>query len=300
MRVVLLGAAAGGGLPQWNCACRNCTLARAGEIPVSTQSSVAFSVDGARWFLINASPDLPRQIESSPFLQPEAGSGRHSPIEGVLLTNADLDHVLGLILMREGGRLQIHAPAGISEALVCGLKFDALAEAYSGADWHLPPEGDFRPLALRDDEKSGLNYRMHLLSNDPPRYAKSAGGIQSGAYEIHDPRTGGRLMVAPDVASVSPALWEALHESDAVLFDGTFWSNNELRGFQRNARTSEQMGHLPISGGSLEILRQLPARHKIYVHINNTNPVWQPDSLERKEVEQSGIQIGYDGLAFEL
>jgi pyrroloquinoline quinone biosynthesis protein B len=300
MRVVLLGAAAGGGLPQWNCACPNCVLARAGKIPSSTQSSVAFSADGVHWFLINASPDLPRQIESSLFLQPQTTSGRHSPIEGVLLTNADLDHVLGLILMREGGRLQLHAPAGVREALAHGLHFETLAGAFGGADWHLPPETDLQPLLLREGGKSGLNYRLHPLANDPPRYAKSAGGIQSVAYEIHDPRTGSRLMMAPDVAAVSPAFLEALGKVDAVLFDGTFWSSNELREIQGSARTSEQMGHLPISGGSLDILRKLSARHKIYVHINNTNPVWQLGSPARKEVEQSGLQIGYDGLTFEL
>jgi pyrroloquinoline quinone biosynthesis protein B len=300
MRVVLLGAAAGGGLPQWNCACQNCTEARAGEIRSSTQSSLAFSAEGVHWFLVNASPDLPRQIECSDFLRPQAGSGRHSPIEGVLLTNADLDHILGLVLMREGGRLQVHAPAGVREALVGGLNFDALADAFSGADWHLPPEGHFQPLVLREDGTSGLNYRVHPLSSDPPRYARSAGGTQSVAYEIHDPRTGGRLMVAPDVASISSAFLEAMQEADAIVFDGTFWSSTELREFRRNARTSEQMGHLPISTGSLDILRTLPARHKIYVHINNTNPVWRPNSLERKDVEQAGVQIGYDGLAFEL
>jgi pyrroloquinoline quinone biosynthesis protein B len=143
-------------------------------------------------------------------------------------------------------------------------------------------------------------YRAHRLSDDPPRYAKTVGGTQSVAYEIHDLQTDRRLVVAPDVASVSSIFLQALNETDAVLFDGTFWSSTELQEVQSKARTSEQMGHLPISSGSLDILRKLPARHKIYMHINNTNPIWQPDSPERKEVEQAGVQIGHDGLEFEL
>jgi pyrroloquinoline quinone biosynthesis protein B len=300
MRVVLLGAAAGGGLPQWNCACQNCTLVRAGKVAPSTQSSVAFSADGLRWFLINASPDLPRQIESLPNLQPRSTQGRNSPLEGILLTNADLDHVLGLILMREGNRLQIHAPAGVREALATGLNFESLAGAFGGADWHLPPEDDLRPLFLSNGEKSGLSYRAIALSHDPPLYAKSATGIQSIAYEIRDAGGGGRLVVAPDVASIFPAFLRILDAADAVLFDGTFWSSNELREIKKSASSSEEMGHLPISGGSLDILRDLPAKHKIYVHINNTNPIWRSDSFERREVELRGIQVGYDGLEFEL
>lgn len=217
-----------------------------------------------------------------------------------MLTNADLDHVLGLVLMREGEQLQLHAPAGIREALANGLNFDALAGAFCGVDWHLPSEASFLPLRLRGEEKSGLDYRAHRLSDEPPRYALSAGGTQSVAYEIRDAGTGRRLIVAPDVGSVSADFQKVLSEADAVLFDGTFWSSNELGEFRKNARTSEQMGHLPIAGGSLEVLRKLSARHRIYLHINNTNPIWQPDSPERQAVEEAGLQIGYDGLEFEL
>ena len=261
---------------------------------------MAISADGIHWFLVNVSPDLPRQIEASPFLQPRKGPVRNSPIEGALLTNADLDHVLGLILMREGARLQIHAPAGVREALGQGLNFETLAGAFGGADWHEPPESGVQPLLLRNGKESGLNYRAYLLSNDPPRYAPSVGGAQSVAYEIHDARTGKRIMIAPDAAAISPSFLEALNQADAIFFDGTFWSSNELRELQDSARTSEQMGHLPIAGGSLDVLRKLPARHKIYLHINNTNPIWRTDSSEGKQVEAAGIQIGYDGLELEL
>jgi len=300
MRVVLLGTAAGGGLPQWNCACPNCAAARAGKIPSSTQSSVAISADGERWFLINASPDLPRQIEAAPALQPRAGQTRHSPIAGVLLTNADLDHVLGLFLMREGGRLQVHTPAGVRDALLRGLNFASVAEAFGGVDWRTPPANESLPLLLPSGEKSGLGYRALTLSDEPPLYAKSASRAQSVAYEITDTSTGGRLLIAPDVASVSPGLQQALAEADAVLFDGTFWSSDELIQIKTSARTSEQMGHLPISGGSLEILRNLPARHRVYLHINNTNPLWRPDSPERHQVEEAGVEVGHDGLEFSL
>lgn len=298
MRVIILGAAAGGGLPQWNCACANCAAARTGEIAASTQSCVAIGTEQGGWFLINASPDLPRQIEATPVLQPQAG--RHSPIEGVLLTNADLDHVLGLFLLREGGKLSVHAPDGVRDVLVRGLNFDSVAQAFGGIDWHASPESKAKPLLLRNGEKSGLRYRAIALSNEPPLYARGALGLQSVAYEIEDEGTGKRLVVAPDVAEVSPELLDSMTKADAILFDGTFWSSRELIEVKPSARTAEEMGHLPISDGSLEILRKLPARHRIYLHINNTNPIWRPDSLERLEIEKGGITIGSDGLEFEL
>jgi pyrroloquinoline quinone biosynthesis protein B len=180
------------------------------------------------------------------------------------------------------------------------LNFESILGAFAGTDWRTPPENESLPLLLPSGEKSGLSYRALTLSHEAPLYAKSAAGAQSVAYEINDASTGGRLLIAPDVASVSPGLLQALTEADAILFDGTFWSGDELIQIKNSARTSEQMGHLPISGGSLEILRNLPAQHRVYLHINNTNPILQPDSPERQQVEQSGMAVGYDGLEFQL
>lgn len=266
-----------------------------------TQSSVAVSADGERWFLINASPDLRAQIEAFPALQPRPETPRNSPVRGVFLTNADLDHVLGLVLLREGGKIGIHATQAVRESLEEGLNFGAVLGAFSGMIWQ-EPTSEFAPL-VADGVPSGLLCRAIGLPGGPPRYLSRGSKYSEGhsiAYQILDERTGRRLLIAADVASVPPELQTVLEESDAVLFDGTFWSAEELRAVSPGARTSAEMGHLTISGESLEILRALPAARKIYLHINNTNPILDPDSPQRAEVDAAGIVVGEDGYAFEL
>jgi pyrroloquinoline quinone biosynthesis protein B len=298
----LLGTAAGGGLPQWNCACANCQAAREGSIPSRTQSSVAFSADGKRWFLLNASPDLRAQIEAFPPLQPDAATLRNSPIEAVLLTNADLDHVLGLSLLREGGPLQIHAPLEVSVAISSALRLTKVLNTFCGVVWH-HPSLSFSALLLRDGTHSGLSFRAISLPGGPPRYIDSRILGVSGhsiAYEIKDERTGATLLAAPDVSALTWKLQESIAHADAILFDGTFWLGSELEKVRPGARTAGEMGHLPISEGSLEALRKAPARRKIYLHINNTNPILAAASEERAQVEKAGIEVGCDGMEFEL
>ncbi len=241
------------------------------------------------------------QIEAFPGLHPDASTLRGSRIESVLLTNADLDHVLGLILLREGEVLPIHATPAMRESLVNGLNLQALLNVFCGLDWIEPPVA-LQPLLNRAGQPSGLSYRAILLPGGPPRFDQNSSHNDghSLAYQIVDDRTAGKLLVAPDVGSVTDDLSVVLKESDAILFDGTFWSEDELRQIEPASRTASQMGHLPIDTGSLEILRKLPARLKIYTHINNTNPILRPDTLERVEVEASGVTVGHDGLEFEL
>lgn len=290
-------------MPQWNCPCANCRAARSGGIPAQTQSCVAISADGVRWFLVNASPDLRAQIEGFPPLQPQAGNARNSPIEGVLVTNADLDHVLGLLFLRESGApLHLHTTPAVRETLTHALRFDALLGAFCGVKWHEAPRR-FAPLLTRDGSDSGLQYRAIFLPAEAPFYAKEKpdpGAVHSIAWQILDGKTGGRLLVAPDVGSLNAELRGAMEDSDAVLFDGTFWSEGELRSMNPNAKMALEMGHIPIERGSLENLRSLKARHKIYVHINNTNPIFATASLERATVERAGIAVGADGMEFEL
>ncbi|MGO8699482.1 MAG: pyrroloquinoline quinone biosynthesis protein PqqB [Limisphaerales bacterium] len=297
----MLGAAAGGGLPQWNCGCANCRAARNGQIEPRTQSSVAIGDDRGRWFLVNASPDLPAQIRSFPELQPHAGALRGTPIAGVLLTNADLDHVLGLFLLREGGRLHIYATNTVRQTLDRSMGLTPLLDAFCGVAWRLPSENDFAPLE-GGEGKSSLLCRAIGLPGKPPLFAegKHREGTHSVAYQFMDQRTGRRLLVAPDVAECHGALSAALQESDAVLFDGTFWSGNELSRVKPQARTAADMGHLTIKDDSLALLGGLRAPRKIYVHINNTNPVLCPGSPEQAAVAAAGIEVGYDGLEFEL
>jgi pyrroloquinoline quinone biosynthesis protein B len=301
IRVRILGSSAGGGLPQWNCVCPNCRDARAGRIPARTQSSVSISADGVHWYLINASPDLRAQIESFPPLQPRPGSGRNSPVEGVLLTNADLDHVLGLFLLREGESLVLHTTEAVRQTLSQALRLDQLLGAFCALTWR-EATSELSPLTFRDGSASGLYGRAILLPGTQPLFAAGQMSEDKGhsvAWQIADGSTGACLLVAPDVAVLTEELCGAMEGSDAVLLDGTFWSGDELSGVRRSARTAGEMGHLPIRG-SLEALRGLPARDKVYVHINNTNPILALDSPERALVEEAGIAVGEDGMEFEL
>jgi pyrroloquinoline quinone biosynthesis protein B len=274
IRIRILGSAAGGGLPQWNCLCANCAAARKGEIALQTQSSVAVSADDQRWFLVNASPDLPRQIESTPALQPQPGSLRNSPIAGVLLTNADLDHTLGLLLLRQQ---QTPVLVYASDATRSALDWlDLLLHPFGGSTWRTA-SGDFNSLS------NGLAFRAIELH-------------KSNAFQLRDEVSGRTALVAPVVGELTAELRDAINTSDVILFDGTFWNDDELRAVRRDARSAREMNHLPISDSSLALLHHSPARRKIYMHINNTNPILMPGSRERALVQQAGIEIACDGL----
>jgi pyrroloquinoline quinone biosynthesis protein B len=218
----------------------------------------------------------------------------------VFLTNADLDHILGLFSLREGGHLNIYATRAVRDTVTRCLGLDAVLDAFCGAEWH-EPSARFTPLS-RENDADDLSYRMIPLPGNPPLFAKKMPlrGTHSVAYQFMDRRTGGRLLVAPDICAVNKGLLQALKNSDAVLFDGTFWSKDELKGVKSTARAADEMGHVTIKDFSLDLLGKLPARHKIYIHINNTNPVLAENSPERAAVEGAGITVGQDGLEFEL
>lgn len=306
MQIRLLGTAAGGGVPQWNCHCPVCREARAanGRVRARTQSSVAISANGRNWFLLNASPDIRTQIENFPPLQPSSKSLRNSPIEGVLLTNADLDHSLGLFLLREGEKLPVHATANVHRALTEGISLRQTLEAFCGIE-RIGPPTSLQPLRCRDASPSGLSYEAIQLPGKPPRFMKSRSPAGPGnvvGYRIRDEKTGGRLLFLPDVAEIEPALADTMRDCDALLFDGTFWSQDEMRERGVGTLSASDMGHIPISGpsGSLKILAQLPIRNKIYTHINNTNPVLFEDSPELAAVKTAGCWVGEDGMTIEI
>jgi pyrroloquinoline quinone biosynthesis protein B len=305
MRVRLLGTAAGGGFPQWNCGCRNCLAARADPTRARprSQSCVAVSSDGRRWFLVNASPDIRAQIESFPALLAN-GVVRGTGIEGILLTGADLDHTLGLFLLREGGRLTIHATSSVRAALDAGLRLTAVLDFYGGVEWREPPTG-LAPLCLGDGRPSGLRYAAFAVPGKPPRYREGQVAGASGdcvGYRIVDEATGGTLVCVPGVADLSAAVVAEFRNNDVLLLDGTFWSEDELVQTGACHLLATAMGHLPVSGsnGSLARVGPLPMRRKIYVHVNNTNPMLLEDSPERRAVEAAGMEIGADGLDFDL
>jgi pyrroloquinoline quinone biosynthesis protein B len=263
---------------------------------------VAIRDDAGRWFLVNASPDLTAQIRACPDLNPGPAAPRGTPISGVLLTNADLDHVAGLLSLREGGRLRVHATKAVRDTLDGHLGLTALIESFCGIDWIEPPTADFAPLPGGAEGQGSLVYRAIGLPGHPPIFARERfpDGVHNAAYCIRDTKTGGRLLLAPDVAGWNDALTGAMAASDAVLFDGTFWSEDELQRFKPAAPTAAEMGHVTIRDHSLARLGGLSARHKIYIHVNNTNPVLSPGSPEQAAVLAAGVAVGCDGMEFEL
>jgi pyrroloquinoline quinone biosynthesis protein B len=280
IRIHILGSGAGGGLPQWNCACANCVAARRGKIKPQTQSSIAISggpEESQSWWLINASPDVAAQIERTPALQPCDGV-RNTPIAGVLLTNADLDHALGLLLLRQQDTaLVVYADEATRTALAW---MDATLGRFCGVQWR-QIQPDFQPLT------GGIGFRHIPLSH-------------SVAFQFRDEASGRLALVAPAVGELSRELSDLVEESEVILFDGTFWSDGELARIRPGARSARDMNHLPIGEGSLDLLRKSPARRKIYTHVNNTNPILMPGSPERAQLEQAGIEVGHDGLEIVL
>jgi pyrroloquinoline quinone biosynthesis protein B len=302
MRVRLLGTAAGGGFPQWNCNCVNCQGLRSGTIQAQprTQSCIALSADDRRWFLVNASPDIRMQIEAFPSLTPPADTPRGTGIESILLTDADLDHTLGLFLLREGRPLDIYATSVVRRALTMGLTLSPVLERYCGINWH-EPASEFTPLMYADGSPSGLLYTAYPLAGKPPRYMERHVIPQPGdrvGYRFVDKRTGGRLLVLPGLALFDDLTKTYLQACDALLLDGTFWSEDEMG--QRHVGTTSaiKMSHLPVGGpsGSLTQIASLPISRKIYTHINNTNPMLIENSPEYATVKAVGVEIGWDGL----
>ncbi len=297
MWVRVLGAAAGGGFPQWNCGCPQCQAVRDGSRPCRsrTQSSVAVSADYRRWFLLNASPDIRTQIEYFPALHPQGV--RASPLEAVLLTDAELDHTLGLLLLREADRLELHATEAVHGTLRNGTSLLQTLSAYSQVEW--------RPVATETEVSlaDGLSYRAFPIPTDKrARFGTGEGEEGVVGYRITDGHTGRALVYIPGAQELTASVRAELEGCTCLLFDGTCWQDDELIRLEIAGKTSRDMGHLPISGadGSLEQLAPLPIERKIYIHINNTNPILIEDSPERRIVEEHGFEVAVDGLELEI
>ncbi|HYH31343.1 MAG TPA: pyrroloquinoline quinone biosynthesis protein PqqB [Pseudonocardia sp.] len=296
MWIRVLGSAAGGGFPQWNCDCPGCRAVRDGSRPCRprTQSSVAVSADRDRWFLLNASPDVLTQIGSSPALHPRAG--RATPLDGVLLTDAELDHTLGLLLLREGRGVDVHATEAVRDALTEGTSLLRTLEAYCPVRWHpVVPEAD-TPLG------DGLAYRAFDVPTS--KRARFGTGTEKGrvvGYRLTDERTGRSAVYLPGVQDLAPVR-DQLQDCSCLLVDGTCWRDDELVELGLARRTARQMGHVPIDGpgGSLGLLAPLPIPRKIYVHINNTNPILLDDSPQRRIVEEHGMEVAMDAMEVDL
>jgi pyrroloquinoline quinone biosynthesis protein B len=306
MRVHILGSGAGGGFPQWNCNCCNCAGLRAGTIRAQarTQSSIAVSADGERWFVANASPDIRQQIEDFPALHPKHGA-RHTPIRGILLTNADVDHIGGLLSLRESQPLRIYATATV-RGWVIGQNaiFRALNVAPGQTRWDTIEIGRELPLIGVDGAPSGLRYEAFTVPGKPPAFLGIAAGPDEATIGLRfiDEKSGRSVVYAPGVKQIDFALEKILSRADCILIDGTCWSDDELIAQGVGMKTALAMGHVPISGsqGSLAAMASLSRPHRIYIHINNTNPILDEDSRERREVEAAGWEIAFDGMDFEV
>jgi pyrroloquinoline quinone biosynthesis protein B len=309
MRVEILGSAAGGGFPQWNCNCRNCHSLRAGTFPAKsrTQTQVAVSDDGRAWFLLNASPDLRMQIEQTPVLQPSAGV-RDSPIAGVLLTSADIDQIAGLLSLRELQPFKIYCTPSLRSILQeDNSAFGMLNRVPQQVCWTEIKLDESFPLLTTTGNDSGIGCEAFSLGNKYPVYvsAKRAATLKPEEALLGVMLTtasGGRLAYLPAVPAINERLLRVLETADLVLFDGTFWSDDELIRVQGGGATAREMGHVPVSGaeGSLRALAGLLRPRKVFLHVNNTNPMLDEASAEYDAVGAAGWEVAEDGWRFNL
>ncbi|MDQ6744181.1 MAG: pyrroloquinoline quinone biosynthesis protein PqqB [Candidatus Dormibacteraeota bacterium] len=300
MRLRLLGSSAGGGLPQWNCACPMCTTARSnpGRVNPRQHCSLAFSGFGEEWYLIGAGPDVRLQIESFPPLTP-GPEPRRTPLRGVLLPDAELDHTIGLLVLREGSPFDVYGTAPMLAALDGAFPVRRLLEAYTATRWLEVSVG--KPLSL---ENGRLTVVAFPTGARRPRYAAGCAvdGHWRVGYSIADTQSGGAAVFAPSVEYWSPELEDALADADCAFVDGTFWSENEMDVTGRRARPAAGAGHLPIAGpaGSAARLAGSGAGRHIYVHVNNTNPILDVRSPERRMLDELGLEVGQDGMELRI
>jgi pyrroloquinoline quinone biosynthesis protein B len=308
MRIEILGSAAGGGFPQWNCGCANCSAVRAGTFPgkARTQTQVALSQDNQSWYLLNASPDLRLQIEATPALHPRAG-GRGSPVKGVVLTSADIDQVAGLLSLRELQPLRVYCTPSLRRILQeDNSVFYMLNRIPGQVTWVDIKPGESFSLASVQGEDSGLCCEPFSVSDRYPVYVTEySKGIVPGDATLGlmlSSSKGGRLAYCPAVPFVDDGLLRRLESADVLLFDGTFWSDDELIRVQGKGATAREMGHIPVSSpdGSLRKLAGLRRPRKIFLHVNNTNPMLNESSAEYAQVRAAGWEIAEDGWGFEL
>jgi pyrroloquinoline quinone biosynthesis protein B len=305
MRIRVLGSAAGGGFPQWNCGCANCRDARRGVagLRARSQESVAVSADGDDWFLLNASPEIRAQIESFEPLHPRAP--RQSPIAGLVLTNGDLDHCLGLLSLRESHPLHVYATAAVQAGWTDGnLLHRTLQRFEKQLTWCRLSLGVSRPLLGQAGQPSGLEIQAMAVAGKLPIHLE---GQRAPSPEdnvgllLHEPARGQTLAYFPAVAALPPGLEQAIAGAGCLFFDGTFWSSDELGVQGLGEKRAEDMAHWPVGGerGSLPFLARLPGR-RVYIHINNTNPMLRDDSVEASRVRAASVEIAHDGMEIVL
>ena len=298
MKIVVLGSAAGGGFPQWNCNCRQCAGVRNGTLRATarTQSSIAVSANGTDWVLINASPDILTQIRATPALQP-ARAARDSGIAAVMLMDAQVDHVTGLLMLREGRQLPLYCTAQVWRELNDGLPLARVLSHYCGVDRHaLPLDGSVHVPGI-----DGIRFTPLALTSKAPPYSDHRNDPHPGdniGLLIEDDTSGKSVFYAPGLGAIEPHVEAALCKADCVLVDGTFWRADEMIELELSHKTAADMGHLPQAGegGMIAVLDAVGTRRKVLIHINNTNPILDEDSEQRALLARHGIEVAFDGM----
>ena len=300
MIVHVLGSAAGGGFPQWNCNCRNCDGVRFARIQARprTQSSIVVSPDGDNWILFNASPDILAQLRGFPRLQP-ARAVRDTAIVAVVLVDSQIDHSTGLLMLREGPPLRVYATDCVHEDLTTGNPLFNILGHYCGVDWRRlhTDEASY----CRVDGVAGLELRAIALASKAPPYSPHRQQAREGdnvGIALRDEASGRTLFYAPGLGQFDAKLDAIFRQADCLLVDGTFWSDDEMARLHISAKRARDMGHLPLSGpgGMIEVLSRYTTPRKVLIHINNTNPILDEDSPERAELAAAGIEVAHDGM----
>lgn len=293
MKIILLGAGAGGGLPQWNCGCVNCNAARAGRLPPMTQSSVAVSADGQAWAILNASPDIRAQLAATPALHPTGL--RDVPLRSVLVTNGDIDHVAGLLTLRESQAFALFATPAIHAVLADNPMLGAL-------------RGDLvarTPVALdRTVEIApGLNATLFAVPGKVPLYQEGdvveTGLVAETTVGVELAANGRRALYIPGCADLPGWLADRIAGADLLMFDGTLWEDDEMIRMGLGTKTGQRMGHMPVVR-TMDMLKDVPVGRRVFVHLNNSNPLTDPASVETRRAEAGGWKIGRDGMEITL
>ena len=300
MRIKVMGSAAGGGFPQWNCNCRNCDGVRSGAIAAQprTQSSIAVTVDDLNWVLFNASPDILQQLKANPDLQPGRGI-RDTGIVAVILIDAQIDHTTGLLMLREGRRpLQIFCTDMVHEDLTTGNPLFRILGHYCGVERTSIPA---RLSTFTVPGADGLTFEAMPLKSAAPPYSPHRNDPHPGdniGVRITDAASGRSVFYAPGLGEIEPHVEAAMRDADCVMVDGTFWTDDEMIGLGISKKHAREIGHLPQSGagGMMEWMGRFAKPRKILIHINNTNPILDEDSAERAELARHGIEVAFDGM----
>lgn len=309
MKILVLGSSAGGGFPQWNCRCRMCSGFRSGALVAQarTQSSVAVSQDGHSWVLLNASPEIAQQIRANPELHPLAAP-RDTPIRAVVLTDAQLHNVAGLLSLREGPGIEVYATPLVFEDLTQALPLLNVLESYCAVHWHMLPVAGATPVApFSVVGFDALRFWAIAVPGLPPPHVRTRGDRVGDriAVQVEDVRTGQRFVFSPALSTVGESELHWMREADCLMVDGTFWHEDELREAGLSPLRASELGHLPQRAhgdrvGMLDVLQTLPVRRKILTHVNNSNPILDVHGAERRALDAHGIEVAHDGMVIEL